>query len=165
MAAATSFPQNVSAQESGDTDVTFAILGGGLSINVPASADLGTVESAATVVDGQLGVVTVTDNRGSINAAWTTSVSSTNFTTDVGGTNEVVASGAVTYSSGPAVSTTGTGTFVGQPGDPLDVERVAAEWNGGIGNNQAAWNPTLTLVLSPQLVAGPYSGTVTHSVA
>lgn len=64
------FPGAVSAQVPGDTPVTFVISSGGLSITVPSSASLGTVQSGATTTSGQLGTVTVTDNRGSVNAFW-----------------------------------------------------------------------------------------------
>jgi hypothetical protein len=92
-------------------------------------------------------------------------VSCTNFTTGGGGTNAVVTNSNVTYTSGSATSTSGTGTFVAQAGATLGTQRVAARWTSGAGNNWASWNPTLTLALSRQLIAGTYTGTVTHSVA
>jgi hypothetical protein len=33
------------------------------------------------------------------------------------------------------------------------------------GNNFATWNPTVSITLPAQAVAGTYSGTITHSVS
>jgi hypothetical protein len=35
----------------------------------------------------------------------------------------------------------------------------------GVGNNSAAWNPTLVVTAPAAAVTGLYTGTVTHSVA
>jgi uncharacterized repeat protein (TIGR01451 family) len=144
---------------------TLVLPNGTLAITVPSSASLGTIPSGTAAISGHLGTVTVTDNRGSNSALWTASVTSTSFTTGTGGTNRIVTNDNITYASGSATSTSGTGTFVPQSGAPLSTPRIAARWTAGVGNNRASWNPTLTLALSPRLVAGTYTGTITHSVA
>lgn len=74
------------------------------------------------------------------------------------------------YWSGPAISTTGTGTFV--PGQPtpadavtLNLPRTAFSKTSGSGNNSATWDPSLRITLPPAAVGGLYTGVITHSVA
>ncbi|MET0458757.1 MAG: hypothetical protein ABW195_05900, partial [Ilumatobacteraceae bacterium] len=52
---------------------------------------------------------------------------------------------------------TGTGTFT--PASALG----AVAWVGGNGVNTTTWNPTITLTLRADQVAGVYAGTITHS--
>ncbi|MEU8168692.1 fibronectin type III domain-containing protein [Micromonospora sp. NPDC049004] len=138
---------------------------GGLSISVPAISPLGTVTSDATGVSGQLGPVTVTDDRGPFSGRWVSVVSTTNFTTGSGSGGETIPNSSVTYASGAALATTGDGTFLPQPGAVLDTPRTAAGWSGRSGDpNSATWNPTLLVALPPGLVVGDYTAVVTHSV-
>ncbi len=137
---------------------------GGLTISVPDLASLGTVSADAGSRSGRLGVVTVTDDRGPASGNWTATVSITNFTTGAGSTGEVIPNGSVTYSSGPALATTGTGIFVPQPGVALATSQTAGRWSGQAATNSASWNPTLLLTFPSALVAGSYTATVTHSV-
>ncbi len=158
------------APPSGGTDVTFEILPGTLAISTPTSAYIAKV-SLAGALTGQLGVVTVTDGRGVIDASWSASVTATNFTTGGGTEDEIISPSQVAYWSGQASSTTGVGVFTpGQPTaddakrlDPLDglttFSRAAAT-----GLNSATWDPTLTVAMTAQTVAGVYSGSLTHSV-
>ncbi|GAA3737320.1 hypothetical protein GCM10022225_20160 [Plantactinospora mayteni] len=159
------------AAPTGDTDVTFELLAGTLDITVPATADLGT-GSPGSPLDGQLGVVTVTDERASADASWTATVTSTDFTTGTATASETILASEVDYWSGPATATTGNGTFT--PGQvnaaaaaPLDntTPLTAFSHTGGTGNNSAAWNPTLVVNVPLDNEAGTYTGTVTHSVA
>ncbi|MFI6758512.1 hypothetical protein ACIBF5_05120 [Micromonospora sp. NPDC050417] len=154
-----------------DTEVTFEILAGTLDITAPATADLGTGE-AGTVIDGQIGPVTVDDSRAEPDASWEATVTSTDFTTGTATPTETVLASQVDYWSGPATATTGNGTFT--PGQvnaaaaaPLDdtTPLTAFTHTGGTGNNTATWNPTLEVNVPLANVAGVYTGTVTHSVA
>ena len=155
----------------GDTTATFSITAGGLSISVPASTvalNTGTVNTGASSAAGQLGNVTVTDDRGALVATWTATVSSTTFTTGTATANETVALDKISYASGLASSTSGTGTFTPQLGVAMNADstlRFAAKWAAGVGNNSATWNPTLTFTLLSSQVAGTYTGTINHSVA
>ncbi|MGA8114381.1 MAG: hypothetical protein WCA46_12010 [Actinocatenispora sp.] len=75
-----------------------------MSITVPVSADLGT-GAAGGSTHALLGPVTVTDARGALVAAWTTTVTSTAFTTGGGTPAETVANSNICYLSGLATAT------------------------------------------------------------
>ncbi|RLP96096.1 hypothetical protein EAD89_00270 [Micromonospora sp. BL4] len=137
---------------------------GGLSISVPAVASLGVVTSDTPAVSGQLGPVTVVDDRGPDSAGWVSVVSTTALTTGTGAGGGIIPTDSIRYASGPAVATSGVGTFLPQPGAVLDAPRTAAGWSGPSGANSATWSPTLSVTLPPGLVVGEYTATVTHSV-
>lgn len=138
---------------------------GGLSISVPAISPLGTASAGTTGVSGQLGPVTVTDDRGPFSGNWVSVVSSTNFTTGSGSAGETIPNSSITYASGAALTTTGVGTFVPQAGAVLDTPRTAARWSGQTGGpNSVTWSPTLWVTLPPGVVVGDYAAVVTHSV-
>lgn len=154
--------------QAADTIATFQITAGTLGITVPASTvalATGTVNTGAATASGDLGTVSVADNRGALVNSWTTTVSSTTFVTGTATANETVAKTNIAYASGVADSTTGLGTFVPGTLATMAVAGTAAAWTGSAGNNTAAWNPTLTFTLLPSQVAGTYTGTITHSVA
>ncbi|MBG6103361.1 hypothetical protein IW249_003775 [Micromonospora vinacea] len=137
---------------------------GGLSISVPAISALGTVTSGTTGVSGQLGPVTVTDDRGPFSGNWVSIVTSTNFTTGSGSGGETIPNSNITYASGPALGSTGVGSFVPQPGAVLSTPRTAAGWSGQTGGpNSATWNPTLLVTIPSGVVVGDYVAVVTHS--
>ncbi|MBB2910802.1 hypothetical protein FHS43_002065 [Streptosporangium becharense] len=155
------------------TTVTFVVAAAGtLTITVPdGPVNLGT-DNPGDQISGQLGAVTVTDQRAALTATWTASVSAASggFTTGGGTAAEVIPTSAISYWSGPATATTGTGTFV--PGQltvndaqTLDEIRIAFRKTSGSGNNSATWNPTIVVNVPAQAVAGTYTGTVNHSVA
>jgi hypothetical protein len=107
--------------------------------------------------------VTVDDQRGANPAAWTATVSSTDFT--AAGVPAIPAS-AVTYTPGAEVSHTGDGTFTAATAGTLSsTPRDAYVHADGTGNNQLVWNPTFTVRVPNSAVATTYAGTVTHSVA
>ena len=169
-AAALVAPTAAQAAPSGDTTVTFTLTAGALSITTPASAALGSAAAAAGTITAQLGTVTVTDARGLLLGAWTTSVSATSFTTGGATGPETLANAAVSYWSGAATATTGLGVSI--PGQALagnaqdlSTSRTAFSKTAGVGNNSSAWNPTLIVTVPAAAVAGLYTGTVTHSVA
>ena len=148
-----------SAAPSGTTTTTFTLSSGTIDIAVPSNASLPAGNSGTTSVSGQIGSVTVTDSRGNV-LGWTASAASTGFTGDSGTTST-----AVSYSSG-AVSKTGTVTAVSS--GTVALTTVPAPVVVGtlvVGNNTATWNPTLTVTLPPNSLAGNYTGTVTTSVA
>ena len=156
----------------GTTTTTFTLTGGTLSISVPGSpVNLGSAATGAGTITGQLGNVTVTDNRGVLLGSWTAQVSASNFTTGGGTANETVGVGNVSYWSGAATSTSGTGTFT--PGQATAGAAIALSTSGQtafsgsslVGNNAATWNPTLTVTIPSAAVAGTYTGTVTHTVS
>jgi hypothetical protein len=148
------------------TDATFDITGGTLSIVEPASTvALGSTTAGAALFSAQLGDVTVNDDRGALVAAWTTTVSSTDFTTGTAGVAETVLNAAISYDSGAGTALAGEdGTFVGSAALSLGAPGSAATW-AGTGVNHVTWNPTLSFALLVNQVAGTYAGTITHSVA
>ncbi|GAA0357572.1 hypothetical protein NE235_33485 [Actinoallomurus spadix] len=153
------------------TTVTFSVTAPGtLTINVPGGpVNLGG-NAPGNQVTGQLGAVTVADQRAALAATWTATVSATNFTTGGNDPAEIVPASDVAYWSGPATATTGTGTFVPGQADAaaavtLDQSRTAFSKTTGSGDNSATWNPTLVITIPAQAVAGTYTGTVNHQVA
>ncbi|TDB92072.1 hypothetical protein E1091_13355 [Micromonospora fluostatini] len=157
------------AAPSGDTTVTFTVSTANLDIAVPPSVNLGATFAGSTLT-GQLGNVTVTDSRAALSATWTATVTSSAFTTGGGTGPETILPNLIEYWSGPAIATSGTGTFV--PGQPtsadavaLNTSRVAFSKTSGSGNNSASWNPSLRITIPASAVGGTYSGVITHSVA
>jgi len=153
-----------------DTTTTFTLTAGGLSVSAPSSASLGSVATGSATASAQLGSVSVTDSRGALLGAWTTSVSSTDFTTGGATSNETIAKASADYWSGAATATSGVGTFT--PGQLLSANKVALSTSRTafsasvvVGNNSASFNPTMIINVPGAAVAGTYSGTVTHSVA
>lgn len=155
------------------TTVTFTVTAaGGLAITVPdGPVDLGS-GTPGNQISGQLGAITVADERAALAATWVASViaAPAGFTTGGGTAAETVPTSNALYWSGPATATTGTGTFV--PGQinaaaaqSLDVSRTAFSKTTGSGDNSATWNPTIVINIPDQAVIGTYTGTVNHSVA
>ncbi|MEV6864179.1 hypothetical protein AB0M44_24620 [Streptosporangium subroseum] len=147
-----------------DTIVTFSITTAGLTISAPGTVNLGSVASGSPSISGQIGPVTVTDDRATLNGSWTATAISTDFTTGGGTGPETIPDINVSYSPGAATATTGEGTFTPGPGGIINVPRVAFTGTALTGNNTATWNPTLTVTIPPATVGGTYSGTVTQSV-
>jgi hypothetical protein len=140
------------------TTATFTIGTGSIAISAPGTSNLGTVTAGAATASGSLGAVTVTDNRGVLAATWSAGVISTAFV----GPTTILATG-VTYASGTP-TTTSVGVFVPSAAIPVVGAAVAGTW-AGPGSNLVSWNPTVTVLLPVQQVAGAYSATITHSVA
>jgi alpha-tubulin suppressor-like RCC1 family protein len=139
-----------------------------LSIAAPAS---GTLPAAApgTTSSAQLGTVTVTDNRALGSATWTATVTATAFATG-NGTGSPIALTNVSYWSGPATATSGSGTFTPGQIDAAHAQVLTApvtafSLTSGSGVNSASWNPTLVVSVPLSTAAGTYTATITHSVA
>jgi hypothetical protein len=103
-------------------------------------------------------------------ASWTATVTATTFVTGGATAPETIPLTQITYWSGPATATTGTGTFTPGQANPaaavnLTVPRVAFTLTAGSSVNSAAWNPTLSISVPPAALAGTYTATITHSVA
>ncbi|GAA2268544.1 hypothetical protein GCM10010149_06720 [Nonomuraea roseoviolacea subsp. roseoviolacea] len=171
MAAMPAHADTCAASTNCNTTVTFTVsAGAGLQITVPnGPVSVGTGSPNGTI-SGQIGTVTVSDQRAAVTATWVAQVSATDFTTGGGTSAETISNSRVSYWSGPATATTGTGTFV--PGQTnaasavvLDQARTAFSKTSGSGNNSASWNPTVVISVPAQAVAGTYTGVVRHSVA
>nr|WP_062341011.1 hypothetical protein [Herbidospora sakaeratensis] len=142
----------------------------GLAITAPASRALGSTTIGGQL-SAQLGAVTVTDDRNLlVQVSYTATVSTTNFTTTVGGNTSTISKPNISYWSGPATSTSGVGVFT--PGQLTAANAVALTGTHtafavtlAVGNTSLAWNPTVIVRVPSSAVAGTYSGTITHSVA
>jgi hypothetical protein len=152
----------------GSTDATFTITGGVISITVPASTvNLGTVAAGSLTASGSLGDTSVSDQRGALPATWTLTASSTSFTTGGATAPETVTNSNVSYLAGPSTSVTPALAGVFTP-VPTSVSLGSPQTAGafaGTGVNVVHWDPTIAFVLSPNQVAGTYTGTITQSAA
>ena len=151
-----------------DTPVTFEADGGALSITAPSDdVDLGAVSVGTPAISGQLGTVTVDDERDLVSGSWTVTVTSTGFTTGGGSPAETIPAGDITYDPGTPFDPVGDATYT--PGDPGSLDSttpltaMSASDETGVGG--VSWDPTITVHLPAQVVAGTYTGTITHSFA
>lgn len=148
------------------TDATLEVtVDGTLSISAPATANLGSLSADVLAQDAAaLGQVQVTDNRtgGILNNNWIASVRSTDFTSTTTST-DILAS-TINYKPGTVTaslditSAVPAATTAGLALDTAVVTTLAT------GTNTASWNPVLSFVITDTLIAGIYTGTVTHSV-
>jgi hypothetical protein len=145
------------------TTITFAVTSGLLALTAPGSVNLGTATPTSTLT-GNLGLVTVTDDRALLAASWTVTASSTNFTTGTGTPAETIPVSNADYDPG-VVGTTGTitgaETRITLSGTPQTVVTGTA----GVGNNTAHWNPVIGIDIPAAAVGGTYTATIVHSVA
>src|ERR1700722_17091120 len=177
-AAATSAPA-ASAAGPGSSEgslVTFTVTTTGtLGITVPTGpVDLGSGAVGTTIgTVGNLGAVTVTDNRALNPASWTASVSSSAFVNSVTPI-DVIPAGDATYLTGTvgaapaqglgssAVSVNGAVPIA--LGTTLPGQGVVTE-TGYDGDNSTQWTPEIQLAVPATAVLGTYDATITHSVS
>jgi hypothetical protein len=145
-----------------DTTVTFAVTSGLLTMTAPTAASLGSGAPGSTI-SGALGVVQVTDNRALLNASWTVSASSSNFTTGTGTPAETIPVGDATYAPG-TVTTTGTISVTPNTITLSSSPQAVMSASSGAGDNTAAWNPTESVAVPVAAVTGTYTSTLVHSV-
>ncbi|MFF5969800.1 hypothetical protein ACFY64_40175 [Streptomyces collinus] len=135
-----------------------------LGITAPSSASLSSAAPGGQAT-GQLGTVTVNDQRSQLNTTWTCTVSlSTPFTTGGGTAAETISGAQVTYTPGPATAEVNPPHTPGTAGT-LASARTAFSRASGNGANSVSWNPTLTVNVPAAAVSGDYTGVITHSVA
>ncbi|MFD5429590.1 hypothetical protein [Streptomyces sp. NPDC127084] len=147
-----------------DTPVTVQVTSGTLDIAVPTGpVNLGTasVSGSAQTVSSQLGNVTVTDGRGGT-AGWTVTANAVDFTGPQ--TISVSAPGSSSYDT-PQASVSGTATVTPSDLEPLYPANPVQTATAVNGINSATWNPTISLTIPGNALAGTYSSTITHSVA
>jgi hypothetical protein len=154
-----------SAATSGTTPVTVTVTTGTLDITVPAGpVSLGTVAASSTAqtVSAQLGNVTVIDSRGGT-TGWTVTANGNDFV-GPSSTISVSAPGSSMYTT-PVAAVTGTANVTPSDLNPLYPPGPVQTATGVVGVNTATWNPTITLHLPANTVAGTYNSTIDHSVA
>jgi len=142
--------------------VTFTVTSGALGITVPATADLGSGAPGTAIVH-LLGTVTVTDDRAALSASWTASASSSDYLTGDGTTAETIPAADLDYAPG-TVTKTGTITTTTHNITMSGSGQAVVAGSAGIGDNSAAWDPTITVHVPASAVTGSYTGTITHSV-
>jgi hypothetical protein len=148
-----------------DTTTTFDVTSGALTITAPDTAFLGS-GAPGTTISGQLGTVTVNDNRAALTESWVASASSTDFTTGGGTDAETIPVADVSYTVGSFTSIVGTITPVASNLDPMSHDpQPVVTGSSGVGDNSVSWNPTIAVAVPANAVTGTYTGTITHSVA
>lgn len=150
------------AAGTGNTTAVVELTGGTLDISVPVGpVALGSAAVTDPSVSGQLGTVTVTDSRAADPASWTASVSATSFQD---GSHSL---GAATYDTG-VVTSTGIPISQFTITSPVTLsttpQAIVALNPTSSGNNTASWNPTITVAIPADSVAGAYTSVITHSV-
>ncbi|MEV6023077.1 hypothetical protein [Streptomyces sp. NPDC052036] len=156
-------PASASAE---DTPVTLEVTGGGLGITVPAGpVDLGAtnVSSSPQTVTNQLGNVTVTDQRGGT-AGWIVTAQAVDFVGPNNSTISVSAPNSSTYHA-PQASVIGSATVTPSDLSPMYPPGPVQTATAVTGTNSATWNPTISITVPANSLAGTYTSTITHSVA
>jgi hypothetical protein len=152
------------AQSASATDISMTIVGGALTISVPATSNLGTYTN--TVGDGELsgslGDVTVSDARSAAAGSWwEATVIATALTPTTGPT---IGAALIEYRCGD-ITQVGVATFVATDQEDLTGVVPVVTASGITGDNSATWNPTITVKIDSGKAAGTYTGTITHSVS
>lgn len=143
------------------TNVTFTVLGGALTITAPTSQSLTVTGNTAS---GDITPVVVTDQRLGLNG-WTATAISTAFDKPAPDPASIPAT-AVTYSAPLAPGRTGVSTVVGiAVPQVIDTNKTVVTATAVVGANTATWAGTVSVALPSNVVAGTYTGVVTHSVA
>jgi hypothetical protein len=147
------------------TPASFNLTAGALSISAPTDPVLlGTqvAASASSTISGQLGTVTVSDQRGGP-TTWIASVISTSFVQTPDNAGPADPASNVSYAVG-TITFTGTagGAAVAAP-NLTGVSPVVNGTTAGIGT--ASWNPRISVVVPVNFAPGTYLATITHSVA
>ena len=106
----------------------------------------------------------MTDDRALLEASWTTTASSTNWTTGGGTPAETIPATDVGYDPG-SITTTGTITATGTPVTLANTAAPVVAGTAGVGNNTASWNPELSVAVPAAAVGGVYAGTLSESVS
>jgi hypothetical protein len=146
------------------TGITLTVVGGALSITVPATASLGTWTNSVSggTLSTALGQVQVNDARSpAAGSGWIATVISTALTPSGGPT---IGAALLGYTAGP-ITKVGTATYVAN--NPVAIDGVVAvvTASGITGDNSATWNPTIDVHIPGGIASGVYTGTVTHSVS
>jgi hypothetical protein len=152
------------AADDDTSTVKLTVVGGELQISVKsASRNFGTIENVpdGTIVSGSLGEVTVRDNRNAPEgSSWVATAVATELKPKKG---KGISAGNIRYSPG-TVDKQGTCTIRASGAVTLNRSRPVVTASEITGNNMANWTPTITVKIPAGVVAGTYTGTITHSV-
>ena len=151
-----------------DTTVTFTVTSTGiLSMTAPTDVFLGT-GAVGDTISAPLGGVAVTDDRALDAASWIVTASASDWTTGAGTPVETIPATDATYDPGiitpsGTIITNGTTIALANSQTPSPDNTVVAG-TAGIGDNGATWDPTISVAVPADAVAGDYVGTLTQSV-
>jgi hypothetical protein len=144
------------------TPAQFTLTAGALSMTAPtAGVSLGSevASTASNTISGQLGEVTVSDQRGG-STSWTMSVISTAFTPTAGPADPA---SNISYAAG---AITEDGAVTGTALTATDLTGVTPVVDGvSTGISTASWDPTISVVVPANFAPGVYGATITQSVA
>ena len=149
----------------GATTATITVTAGALTITVPTAANplaTGVSSVNGSVISGSLGQVEVNNARSAAaGSGWIATVASTALTPPSGPS---IGAAALGYVVG-AINQIRTATYTAD--DPTSLAGVVAAFTatGITGDNQATWNPTITITLLGSTAANTYHGTLTQSVS
>jgi len=146
-----------------DTTVTFAVTSGELTISAPTAANLGS-GAPGTNLTGNIGTVSVNDQRALLSAAWTVTASSSDFITGTGLPAQTIPAGDVNYDPG-FITKTGNVTVTGDDITLSSSSQPVVVASSGVGDNSASWNPALTVSIPNAAVFGTYTATLAHSIS
>jgi hypothetical protein len=155
------------------TTVTFTVGSGLLTMTAPDSVILlppgdATTALPGTTVSAVMGDTFVTDDRALLDATWTATALSSNFTTGTGTitTDETIPVGDATYDPGTITET--AGIFLAAPiGTAVTLSATAQTvvTANADGDNVATWDALLSVAIPTTAVLGGYTGTLTQSVS
>lgn len=132
-------------------------------MSAPASVDLGS-GAPGTTITGNLGAVSVIDNRALLSASWTATADASDWTTGAGTPPETIPATDVGYDPG-SITTTGTITATGTPITLSGTATPVVTGTSGVGDNTGSWNPAVSVAVPANAVGGTYTGTLTESVS
>jgi hypothetical protein len=155
----------VTAAADDDTStLKVTVVGGELEISVKSETrNFGTVKNTpgGTIVSGSLGEVTVRDNRNAPDgSSWVATAAATELKPNKG---RGIPAANIRYNAG-TVSKQGTCTIQAGETATLNRSRPVVTASQIRGKNVAKWTPTITVKIPAGVVAGTYTGTITHSV-
>jgi hypothetical protein len=154
--------------DAASTPVTFTLAAGSLSITAPSSTvtltSSGALSVTGTSVSGQLGTTTVSDARGTVAHSVTVTMSASDFALSGGGgtianTNATGYSGLATPTGVAVPVPTASGQALSGAGSTI------LTLTGVLGAGGATYNPTVSVAVPANALAGTYTGTVTQTVS
>ena len=152
------------AEDTGESTIKVTVLGGELLISVSsATSNMGSVENTprGTRVSGSIGEVTVRDNRNAPpGSSWVVTASATQLATPRG---PGIPADNIRYRPG-RLTTQGDVTATAADQVILNRARAVVTAREITGSNVVSWTPTVTVTIPPDVLAGTYTGTITHSV-
>lgn len=151
----------------GDTTVQITLVGGALSISVPANASASGPVTPLAAIEVALGQTTVNDTRGSL-LGWSVTASATDLAGVGGIAGATVAKTQMTWATGAVGAVGGsilTGVAAGGGGQFGAVPVPVAVAALGAGGGSYTYSPTIVLTVPSGAKAGVYTTTITQTAS